>query len=112
MTFDEILAQVIELLQRQGRISYGALRRRYNLDAAYLEDLKDEIIKAQRLAIDEDGSVMVWAGDSARAVPEPASQANQTLQPPVAQEEPPTQVEPQPPQRTRRRTTPAHSDVL
>ena len=28
MTFDEILTHVMELLQRQGRVSYGALKRR------------------------------------------------------------------------------------
>ena len=62
MTFDEILAQVLDLLQRQGRVSYRALKRRFDLDDAYLEDLKAEIIKAQRLAIDEAGEVLVWAG--------------------------------------------------
>jgi hypothetical protein len=49
MTFDDILAQIIDILQRQGRISYGAIKRRYDLDDAYLEDLKDELIHAQRL---------------------------------------------------------------
>jgi hypothetical protein len=52
MRFDAILAQVLDLLQRQGRVSYRALKRRFDLDDAYLEDLKAEIIKAQRLAID------------------------------------------------------------
>ena len=42
MTFDEILAQVLDLLQRQGRVSYRALKRRFDLDDAYLEDLKAE----------------------------------------------------------------------
>jgi hypothetical protein len=42
MTFDDILAQIIDVLQRQGRMSYGAIKRRYDLDDAYLEDLKDE----------------------------------------------------------------------
>jgi class 3 adenylate cyclase/predicted ATPase len=60
MTFDEILAQVLDLLQRQGRVSYRALKRRFDLDDAYLEDLKVEIIKAQQLAVDEDGEVLVW----------------------------------------------------
>ena len=64
MTFDEILTQVLDLLQRQGRVSYRALKRRFDLDDAYLEDLKAEIIKAQRLAIDEAGEVLVWAGDT------------------------------------------------
>ena len=62
MTFDEILAQVLDLLQRQGRVSYRALKRRFDLDDAYLEDLKAEIIQAQRLASDEDGAVLVWTG--------------------------------------------------
>src|SRR5438128_732937 len=63
MTFDEVLAQVLDLLQRQGRVSYRALKRRFDLDDAYLEDLKAEIIKAQRLASDEAGEVLVWAGN-------------------------------------------------
>src|SRR5882724_4254347 len=63
MTFDEVLAQVLDLLQRQGRVSYRALKRRFDLDDDYLEDLKAEIIKAQRLAIDEAGEVLVWVGE-------------------------------------------------
>src|SRR2546428_5938345 len=62
MTFDEILTQVVELLQRQGRVSYGALKRRFALDDDYLRDLKDELITAQRVATDEDGKVLVWVG--------------------------------------------------
>ena len=50
MTFDEILTQIRDLLQRQGRVSYRALKRRFALDDDYLEDLKAELIKAQRLA--------------------------------------------------------------
>src|SRR5216684_1413066 len=65
MTFDELLAQVIDLLQRQGRISYGALKRRFALDDDYLQDVKDELIDAQRLAVDEDGKVLVWHGEEA-----------------------------------------------
>jgi len=62
MTFDEVLAQVVELLQREGRITYRALKRRVALDDDYLEDVKGEIIKAKRLAVDEDGEVLVWTG--------------------------------------------------
>ncbi len=54
MTFDEILAQVLELLQRQKRVSYRALKVRFNLDDEYLEALKEEIIEAQQLAVDEN----------------------------------------------------------
>jgi class 3 adenylate cyclase len=62
MQFYEVLAQIIELLQRQGRVSYRALKRQFDLDNEYLEDLKTEIIKAKRLAVDEDGDVLVWTG--------------------------------------------------
>ena len=47
MTFDEILTQVHELLGRQGRVSYRALKRRFDLDDDYLEDVKAEIIQAK-----------------------------------------------------------------
>jgi class 3 adenylate cyclase len=67
MTFDELLAQILDLLQREGRVSYRALKRRYGLDDDYLEDLKAEIIQAKRLAIDEDGVVLVWVGAPATA---------------------------------------------
>jgi hypothetical protein len=40
MTFDDILAQVLALLQRQGRVSYRALKMRFNLDDEYLDVLK------------------------------------------------------------------------
>ena len=64
MTFDEVLAQVRELLEREGRVSYRALKRRFSLDDDYLEDIKDELIKAKQLARDEDGAVLVWTGAS------------------------------------------------
>src|SRR5712691_11388477 len=67
MTFDELLAQVVELLQHQGRVSYGALKRRFALDDDYLQDLKDELIDAQRVALDEDGKVLVWLGEGEKA---------------------------------------------
>ena len=37
MTFDAILAQVLDLLQHQGRVAYRALKVRFNLDDDYLE---------------------------------------------------------------------------
>ena len=55
MTFDDVLAQVLELLQREGRVTYRALKRRFELDDDYLADLTAEIIKAKQLARDEEG---------------------------------------------------------
>jgi hypothetical protein len=62
MTFDDVLAQVLDLLGREGRVSYRALKRRFALDDDDLEDLKAELIQAKRLARDEDGVVLVWGG--------------------------------------------------
>jgi hypothetical protein len=39
MTFEELLAQVLQLLQREGRLSYRALKVRFNVDDDYLEAL-------------------------------------------------------------------------
>jgi hypothetical protein len=63
LTFDEILAQVTDLVQQQGRVSYRALKRRFDIDDEYLEDLKAELIDAKRVAQDEDGKVLVWVGE-------------------------------------------------
>ena len=65
MTFEEILDQAIAMLQRRGRLTYSTLKRQFQLDDAALEDLKDELIYGQRLAVDEDGRVLVWTGDTA-----------------------------------------------
>ena len=62
-TFDELLAQIIDLIQRDGRVTYRALKRRFDLDEEYLADLTAEIIEAKRLAVDEDGKVLVWVGE-------------------------------------------------
>jgi predicted ATPase/class 3 adenylate cyclase len=67
MTFDEILDQALVLLQRRGRLTYRALQRQFNLDEAYLADLTAEMIQGQRLAVDEDGAVLVWIGGTASA---------------------------------------------
>ncbi len=69
MDFYEVLARVIDVLQREGRTSYRALKRQFDLDDAYLEDLKLEIIKVKQLAVDQDGEMLVWTGESVSASP-------------------------------------------
>ena len=59
-----MLAQVVEVLRRERRVSYRALRRRFALDEEYLEDLKIEIIQAKQLATDEDNTILVWTGEA------------------------------------------------
>ena len=62
MTFDEVLDRVLEMLQRRGRVSYRALKRQFDLDDAYLEDLKAEIVDVHQVAVDQDGAMLVWTG--------------------------------------------------
>src|SRR5499433_2854845 len=62
MTFDDILKQVIMLLKRQGRVSYGALKRRFDLDDAYLEDLKGEILYVHESEVEADERGFTWTG--------------------------------------------------
>ena len=47
MDFYEVLSQVIALLQREKRVTYRALKRQFNLDDDYLEDVKAELIHAK-----------------------------------------------------------------
>ena len=63
MKFSEIVKQAVSLLQESQRITYRALKRKFGLDDDALEDLKRELIDAQRVAIDEDGKVLVWVGE-------------------------------------------------
>ena|SRR2546422_5655265 len=64
MTFDEVLDQVRELLQQRGRVTYRSLKLRYQLGDEALAGVTDELTKAERVAADEDGEVLVWVGAS------------------------------------------------
>jgi hypothetical protein len=54
MDFYAVLDQVIALLRSRGRVSYRALKRQFDLDDAYLDDLKAKIIEVQQLAVDQE----------------------------------------------------------
>src|SRR5215475_7528279 len=71
MDYDAVLAQVLALLQQEQRVAYRVLKRRFQLDAETLEDLKDGLIYAKKLAVDEDNRVLVWVGEQAAAAPPP-----------------------------------------
>lgn len=80
MKFSVIVEQVSELLRHRQRVSYRALKREFDLNDEDVEDLKAELIDAQRLAADEAGKVLVWIGASSVAsstfqVPSPQSPA-------------------------------------
>src|SRR5882724_2648658 len=116
MTFDEVLTQVLELLQREQRVSYRALKRRFDLDDTYLEDIKDELIYAKKLAVDEENRVLVWTGETA-SVQAVASHLAQPIPLPVTQEQPspqtaPLPTVPPPPDAERRQLTVMFCDLV
>ena len=62
MKFSEVVNQARTLLHSKGRITYRALKREFDLDDEALEDLKEELIEAERVAVDENEKILVWAG--------------------------------------------------
>src|SRR5215467_15084329 len=116
MTFEEILDQAIAMLQRRGRLTYGALRRQFQLDDAYLEDLKAELIEGQRLAVDEDGRVLVWTGraDAPSLPTPPAPQLESSPAPSDVQSSQalPQPAAPQSPDAERRQLTVMFCDLV
>jgi hypothetical protein len=92
MTFDDVLDQVITLLKRQGRVSYRALKMRFNLDDEYLDVLKEEMLFAYPV-VDEEGRGFVWTGEAARP---PVSTSTQPAPQEVTLAIQPTQAEPPP----------------
>src|SRR5262249_29421705 len=73
MDYDTVLAQVLALLQQEQRLSYRVLKRRLQLDDELLEALKEDLIYAKQLAVDEEGRVLVWTGETASALPTASS---------------------------------------
>src|SRR5262249_59611020 len=85
MDFLAVVDQVIDLLRQRRRVTYRTLKRQFELDEAALEDLKVELIEGQRLATDEQGTVLVWTGvvsmSSPSMLPPPPARAPQTYTP-------------------------------
>src|SRR5262249_20132369 len=81
MDFVAVLDQVIGLLQQRRRLSYRALKRQFQLEDTALEDVKNELIEGQPLAVDERGNVLVWTG--ALGVTVPTDTASAGILPPA-----------------------------
>ena len=61
--------QAMALLCQRGCVAYRTLKRHFQLDDEALADLTIALIDSQRLATDEQGTVLVWTG---AAAPSPA----------------------------------------
>src|SRR5438876_6505065 len=90
MKFFELVNQVMALLQREGQVSYRALKLEFELNDETLEALKEEIIDIKGLATDKDGKMLVWTGNAA-----PASASSQSI--PFLQSKPQTPASYTPP---------------
>ena len=75
MDFYAVLDQVLALLRQRGRVSYRALKRQFDLDDAYLDDLKVEIIEVHQCAVDQEDTMLVWTGEATSAAPPEPMQA-------------------------------------
>jgi hypothetical protein len=116
VTFEDVLTQAIAMLQRQGRVSYRALKRQFDLDDDYLEDLKEAILYAYPSVIDDVGRGLSWPSDtettprppapSPTRAPQPVSQAGQPPLPEVLRSEP------HPPDAERRQLTVLFCDLV
>ena len=73
MTFKEVLAQVLDWLQHDQRLSYRALKRQFALDDDALEDLKEALLYTHAQVIVDDGRGLVWTGTLAPASAAPAA---------------------------------------
>jgi hypothetical protein len=62
MDYDAIVTQALALLQQEQRLAYRVLKLRLQLNDDLLEALKDDLIYAKKLAVDEGGRVLVWTG--------------------------------------------------
>src|SRR5262249_36449912 len=112
MDYDTVLAQVVALLQQEQRVAYGVLKRRLQLDNEILEDLKDDLIYAKKLAVDEEGRVLVWTGGTSSAPPTASP-----MPPPAPLAVSPAQVVasplvPAPPEAERRQLTVMFCDLV
>src|SRR5262244_2618774 len=80
VTFNEVLSQTIAMLQQHGRVSYRALKRQFAIYDDFLEDLKSELVEIQQRAVDQNGTMLVWTGDtSAATAPMPAPAMSATV---------------------------------
>jgi len=57
-----VLPAVIGLLRHEGRVTYRTLTYIFGLDEALLDEVREELT-LRRLAVDEQGKVLVWTGE-------------------------------------------------
>jgi class 3 adenylate cyclase/tetratricopeptide (TPR) repeat protein len=61
MSFLQTVEMARAFLERNGRVSLRALQREFNLDGGALDELIEELVEIQRVAV-RDGRALAWAG--------------------------------------------------
>src|SRR5499426_1404523 len=114
MSLYDVLDQIIALLRQRKRLTYRLLKREFALDDETLEDLKDELIYAQRLAVEEDERVLVWIGDTegTQEAPSPPAQTRQQFTSQATQPPHTPLPEPRSPEAERRQLTVMFCDLV
>jgi class 3 adenylate cyclase/tetratricopeptide (TPR) repeat protein len=84
MTFEEILDHAIAMLQRRGRLTYGTLKRQFQLDDAVLDDLKDALLYAHAEVRDDAGRGLMWTGETGTTAPTAAAPTELPARTPLA----------------------------
>src|SRR5262245_17844912 len=97
MDFYALLDQVMALLKQRGRVSYRALQMQFALSDDGIDALKDELIYAQKLAVEEDERILVWIGGTEGTPAVPAPPAQTPLQSAIQATPPPHAPPPEPP---------------
>jgi class 3 adenylate cyclase/tetratricopeptide (TPR) repeat protein len=75
-----VIDQIASLLQQRGRLAYRALKLQFHLDEEQLAAVKEELIATQELAVEKDGTMLVWKGAEAT----PTVPSSTSSQPPVS----------------------------
>src|SRR5262245_54530782 len=104
------------MLQRLGRVSYRALKRQFDLDDAYMEDLKEALLYAYPTVLDDVGRGLTWPSAVETSPGSPRSSSPPAPQP-VPQEgsHPPPETSPRDvpsPDAERRQLTVLFCDVV
>ena len=59
MTFKEVLHEVVTWIEADGKVSYRAIKRQFDeVDDEYLEDLKDAVLFAYPIEVEQNGFVL------------------------------------------------------
>ena len=77
MSFLETVEKARAFLERNGRVSLGALTLEFGLDEAEIEALVDELVEIQQVAVRE-GRALTWDGGNRAALIEPRNPRDYT----------------------------------